>query len=189
MNIISTINKNLKNEIIDFNKSKTFEKKVLFVTGFSGFNHANCLDTLLAINLIKKKVKSEFLFCDKALNACTLTKFKQAPPELLKDFSFEQPRCQKCFKTKNFNHLDELGFKLNFFGDYIDLENIKKLKTEIEEKSIEKSSKNNTFDINIHEHALSNTLRYFAKGNLTKEKFEEKFIKILLFKLNFLLFI
>ena len=177
MNIISTINKNLKNEIIDFNKSKNFEKKVLFVTGFSGFNHANCLDTLLAINLIKKKIKSEFFFCDKALNACTLTKFKQAPPELLKDFSFEQPRCEKCFKTKNFNHLDELGFKLNFFGDYIDLENIKKLKTEIEEKSIESLSKNNTFDINIHEHALSNTLRYFAKGNLTKEKFEEEIYK------------
>ena len=62
MNIISTINKNLKNEIIDFNKSKTFEKKVLFVTGFSGFNHANCLDTLLAINLIKKKLNLNFYF-------------------------------------------------------------------------------------------------------------------------------
>ena len=177
MNIISTINKNLKNEIIDFNQNKKYEKKVLFVTGFAGFNHANCFDTLLAINLIKEKINSEFFFCDKTLNACTLTKLNKAPPELLSNFSYEQPRCEKCFKSKNFSHLKELGFNLNFFGEYIDTETLKKLKTEIEENNMENLSRIDKYDINIHEHALSNTLRYFAKGNLTKEKFEEEIYK------------
>ena len=176
MKIISNISENLKKIIIDFNQKKV-EKKILFVTGFAGFNHANCLDTLLAINLIKNKIKSEFFFCDKALNACTLTKIQQAEPDLLSDFLFEQPRCDKCFNQNNFNHLKNLGFKLNFFGDFLDPKIIKELKLIVDENSMEDLSKIKSYDINIHEHALSNTLRYFAKGNLTKEKYEEKIYK------------
>jgi hypothetical protein len=175
MNIINNLNSHDINEILTFNK-KNYDTKILFATGFAGFNHAICFDTLLALSLIKWNIQSEFLICDKALKACTLTKFQQTKPHILQDFRNNQIRCETCFQDNKYDFLEKLGFKINIFTKFLDENDLEKINLEMRNLDIKKNHINN-LSIDLHEHALSNTLRYFAKGNLTGEKFESEIYK------------
>jgi len=175
MNIINNLDVENISKIIAFNNKKNISK-ILFATGFAGFNHAMCFDTLLALNLIKRGIHSEFLICDKALKACTLTKFQQTKPNVLQDFRNNQARCKTCFQDNNYNFLEKLGFKVNIFTKFLDKTDFEKINQEMKNLDIKKNYTYN-LSINLYEHALSNTLRYFAKGNLTGEKFENEIFK------------
>ena len=112
-------NKKLTKQIISLNKRQN-EKHVLIATGFAGYSLAKNMDILLGLGFLNQNYNVSYLICDKSISVCTLTKINDLSIEnLISEDFVEQPRCKNCFSKKHYNHLEELGFNIFFFSDYI----------------------------------------------------------------------
>lgn len=175
--MINNLNPNFIKKISDLNQNNV-GKKILFATGFAGYNHGMAVDLLLSLNLIELGNSVEFLVCNKSIKVCMLTKFKDIEPKKLADFNVEQPRCKNCFSDNSLRFLKTFKFKVNEIGGELDVKEIKKLEKQSLNLSIDQIIKYKTSEgINLGEDSLANCLRYFGKGNLNDEKHENEILR------------
>ena len=163
-------------------------KKILFATGFSGYNHGAIVDKIISTAIAIRNCEPEFFICDKFLPTCMLTKIKQVSPEelVLKD---TQPRCEDCF-GRGSKYLEYLKFKKHYFSDYLGDKTLKNINEIVDKASFSEIKKINIDGINVGEEAYAGCLRYFGRENLENEKLApiilKKFLKsALLTKVTF----
>lgn len=175
-------NKKLTKQIISLNKRQN-EKYVLIATGFAGYSLAKNMDILLGLGFLNQNYNVSYLICDKSISVCTLTKINDLSIEnLISEDFVEQPRCKNCFNKKHYNHLEELGFNIFFFSDYISNIEVNDINLILKNNSHEDLLKFSFGDgINLGHIALSNTLRFLAKGSLENEIHAHNIFKRFLF--------
>ena len=172
--MIGSIMDNLDKLISKINVNNS-TKKVLFATGFSGYNHGAIVDKLIASKLLLQNVQVEFFICDKFLPGCMLTKIKQIDPE---DFTKvkEQPRCDNCF-NKGEKFLRYLNVKKNLFSENISTFEINQIEDTLRSIKTEDIKNFCINKLNIGEEAYAGTIRYFGKEKIFEEKYFEEILR------------
>lgn len=151
------------------------ELKILFATGFSGYNHGAIVDKLLAKTFMKDGHKVEFFVCDKFLPTCMLTKIKQIKPSELHKID-EQPRCNGCLNSGQ-KYLKDLPVKINYFSEFLDNDEINKVDILSKSIDIEKIRDYKVNNINIGEEAYAGAIRYFGSEDLSNEDFLDPILR------------
>jgi hypothetical protein len=163
-------------------------KRILFATGFSGYNHGAIVDKIISTAIFLRGSTAEFYICDEFLPTCMLTKIKQIiPSELAK--SNKQPRCKDCFSNGK-KYLQHLKVKKHYFSEYVSGVEILEIEKIIEDTKTEDILKFHLDGINIGEEVYAGTLRYFGREEIENEEFKnlitKKFFKsALLTKISF----
>tara|TARA_A100001015_G_C15034086_1_gene734954 strand:+ start:398 stop:2005 length:1608 start_codon:yes stop_codon:yes gene_type:complete len=169
-----------KNNLIKENHKKNFKnKKILIATSTGGNKFATHFESLVSLALFIKGYDIEFLLCDGALKACLQAEFGQiSKNELIKNDM--KKLCKSCF-SEGFNAMKGLGFKINYYSDFIIkedkkfiLEKIDLLKfNEVREYEVDK------IKIGLHSHA--NLLRFLAAGDAKESKSNNIILKKFLY--------
>ncbi len=155
---------------IEITKSqvKKSNKRILIAPIVNADQTLICLHSILGVALDLKGCEVDYLVCDMALPACT-NAINHVIEE--KDFLNHGPKkvCNSCYDCSHtlFSQIDNEFLKLNKFlkkQDLIDAENLSQ-KLTIEE-IINFKEKN----VNIGEHCLAGTLRFYGIGNIYLKK-------------------
>jgi len=167
----------LKNHKKDFEiiKKKANGKKILISTSTGGHLCASHFESLLAVALTYYGAKVEILLCDKILPACMMTTSHNVSEDIFANKGPDK-MCSSCLDSGKFSFLD-LGLKVHYFSEYINLSEKKEIIDFIKTKNFEDLKKLKIDDINVGEHALAGALRYYAVGNLDNEKKREIILK------------
>jgi hypothetical protein len=151
------------------------EKKILFATGFSGYNHGAIVDKIVSTSIFLRGSTSEFYICDEFLPVCTLTKIKQIiPSELIQ--TNKQPRCKDCFSNGKI-YLQNLKVKKHYFSQYVTKNEILEIDKITKEISPDNILKFNLDGIKIGEESYAACLRYFGREEIGNEEFGKLILK------------
>jgi hypothetical protein len=150
-------------------KKKNINNKILIAVGAGGLKFNVKLETLIGTALAMRNASVEFLICNKLLDGClmsTIDQFKNKD-EYIKDKN--KKLCNQCFNFGD-SYLTKTGLSVNYLGNYINQEFLKKFHIYFYKKfknfSISNLEKIKFKKINIGEHAKAGALRFLAKGEL-----------------------
>lgn len=150
-------------------------KKILIATGTGGHLTFSHFDAVLGVALNRYGSNIEFLLCDKILPACAMSvsstidehKFSKNGPKSL---------CQSCIHSGKFA-LDEIGFFINYYSDFISKEDTIKIDLKVKKISFEDMKNYQEDGIYIGEHALAGAYRYYSVGDIENEETKEAVLK------------
>lgn len=150
-------------------------KKILIATGTGGFLTCSHFDSVLGVALNRYGANVEFLLCDEALPACQQAVSARVDED---NFSNKGPKslCEGCFHSGRMA-FDETLYPINYYSKFIsdkEIENIDKI---VNKSSFEEIKTFRQDDINIGEHALAGTLRYYSVGDIKDEPKREIVLK------------
>ena len=138
---------------------------VLLATSAGGHVEAPIIDTLLAVALTQRGASVKFLLCDSFLPACHLCEIGLVAPD---GFSRRGPQgyfCNGCFDRGN-RLYGQLGLSVLRYSSHVSPEE-KRQAEELSASTPEAALPMLSLDgVNVGEHALAGTLRYFARANL-----------------------
>jgi hypothetical protein len=150
-------------------KKKNINNKILIAVGAGGLKFHVKLETLIGTALAMRNASVEFLICNKLLDGClmsTIDQFKNKD-EYIKDKN--KKLCNQCFNFGD-SYLTKTGLSVNYLGNYINQEFLKKFNIFFYKKfknfSVSNLEKIKFEKINIGEHAKAGALRFLAKGEL-----------------------
>jgi hypothetical protein len=150
-------------------KKKNINNKILIAVGAGGLKFHVKLETLIGTALAMRNASVEFLICNKLLDGClmsTIGQFKNKD-EYIKDKN--KKLCNQCFNFGD-SYLTKTGLSVNYLGNYINQEFLKKFNIFFYKKfvnfSVSNLEKIKFENINIGEHAKAGALRFLAKGEL-----------------------
>jgi hypothetical protein len=174
---MDSLDKILVNNKHIFNPNK--KNKILFATGFAGYNHGAIVDKIISISLSLRDCAVEFFICDEFLPTCMLTKIKQIQP---KDLSLinKQPRCNDCFNNgqKYFKHLD---FKKKLFSNFVSEEKKELINNICNNINFKNALNYKINNVKIGEEAYAGCLRYYGREEISREEYKleilRKFLK------------
>lgn len=152
-----------------FIKKKNINNKILIAVGAGGLKFNVKLETLIGTALAMRNASVEFLICDKLLDGCLMSTIGQFQnkDEYIKNKN--KNLCNQCFNSGNF-YLTNTGLPVNYLGNYIDDEFLKRFNIFFYKKykdySLLNLEKIKFENINIGEHAKAGALRFLAKGEL-----------------------
>ena len=157
-----------------FKKIKKW-KKILIATGTGGYLTCSHFDSVLGVALNRYGAHVEFLLCDEALPACQQAVSARVDED---NFSNKGPKslCEGCFHSGRMA-FDETLYPINYYSKFIsdkEIENIDKI---VNKSSFEEMKTFRQDDINIGEHALAGTLRYYSVGDIKDEPKREIVLK------------
>jgi len=150
-------------------KKKNINNKILIAVGAGGLKFHVKLETLIGTALAMRNASVEFLICDKLLDGCLMSTIDQFEnkDEYIKDKN--KKLCHQCFNFGD-SYLKKTGLSVNYLGNYIDQEFLKKFNIFFYKKfknfSVSNLEKIKFENINIGEHAKAGALRFLAKGEL-----------------------
>ena len=144
--------------------------RVLLATSMGGLNHGAMPDKALAIALTLRGAKVDMFLCDGA-PACQLTKIgKEAPAKLIE--TTQRIRCPSCTATGK-ALFAPLGLRILAPGQFLSPAEVAEA---AEIAAGVKAQDLKQFELDgwrVGEHALAGALRYFARGDLSREPLGE----------------
>lgn len=158
-----------RDEINNIKKNnKKNNKKILIAPLVNADQTLICLHSLLGVALDLKGCEVDYLVCDMTLPACT-NAINQVINE--KDFLENGPKkvCNSCYDCSFtlFNQVDNNFLKLSNYLKNEDFVNIENLSNKLTMDEIIGFKEEN---INIGEHCLAGTLRFYGIGNINLKK-------------------
>ena len=150
-------------------------KRVLMATSLGDYEMGVLLESTLAVSLGLRGARVDVLLCDKALEACQMSKIESISPPLMASKG-PASRCDACvsFGTGVF---DGSGATLLFYSNYLDVsarEAARRLALETPFSEI----RGFVYEgVSVGEHAYAGCLRYFARGDLNGEEWGERILR------------
>jgi hypothetical protein len=150
-------------------------KKVLIAPVVNADQTLICLHSILGVALKLKGTKIDYLLCDMSLPACT-----NAINHVIKEDDFlkhgPQKVCNSCYDCSYtlFKQLDQQFLKIGDFYNNDDFLKIYQISEKLNENEIINYKKDG---VNIGEHCLAGTLRYYGRGNLKRNPQTLKVLK------------
>jgi hypothetical protein len=142
--------------------------KILVATSVGGHSGVTPMESLLAVALTLRGANVHFLLCDRFLPACLFTTSRAISDE---DFLQRGPQgslCNGCFQAGK-NSYEPWGLPIHTYSALVTNAQRQTAEQLARELSVE-ALKTYTLDgIAIGEHALSGTLRHYARGTLDEE--------------------
>ena len=138
---------------------------ILIAITVGGMWPCSTFEMALGLALKLRGYKVAFMLCDGYLPACQLIESQNIDENLLLRHGVNRLACSGCF-NKSFNIIKTLGIPCLFLSDLAASSDLKRAR-------ILSSSK-----LNVHSHALSGALRYFARGALPKNLISRKIFKL-----------
>jgi glycosyltransferase involved in cell wall biosynthesis len=142
--------------------------KILIANSAGLDHHITTIDSLLAVALTLRGADVHVLICDEALPACVMSHHSRVPPgEFLASESTQQV-CGKCFLS-GYKVFSALGLTTHRYGQFISADDERKASELALKTPINEIGSLRLEDVEIGEHALAGTLRYFGRGDLRGE--------------------
>ena len=142
--------------------------KILIATSVGGHSGVTPMESLLAVALTLRGANVHFLLCDRFLPACLFTTSRSISDE---DFLQRGPQgtlCDGCYKAGQ-NNYAPWGLPIHTYSTLVADDQLQTAEKLARELSVE-GLKDYTLDgIAVGEHALSGTLRHYARGTLDGE--------------------
>jgi hypothetical protein len=154
-------------------------KRVLIATSVAGHLTALNVEAVVAKSLQVRGYKVDALLCDSVLPACMDCQYSYFPTtSTRKRLLADGPKalCVSC-TTAGVKVYENLGISVQFYSQYLhkdDLGTIEKLMSETAFGEIRQFQLDS---ISIGEHAYAGALRFFARGEVSKEPMSEEIIK------------
>ena len=164
---------NLKINIKHNNNSS--KKKILIAPIVNADQTLICLHSLLGVSLSLKDCEVNYLICDAVLPACT-----NAINFVINEDEFIEhgPKkvCNSCYDCNHtlFNQIDKNYLKLSNFLTKEDFKNAEELSLSMSKEEIINYTQDN---INIGEHCLAGTLRFYGIGDINIKKNSTKVLR------------
>ena len=164
---------NLKINIKHNNNSS--KKKILIAPIVNADQTLICLHSLLGVSLSLKDCEVNYLICDAVLPACT-----NAINFVINEDEFIEhgPKkvCNSCYDCNHtlFNQIDKNYLKLSNFLTKEDFKNAEELSLSLSKEEIMNYTQDN---INIGEHCLAGTLRFYGIGDINIKKNSTKVLR------------
>ena len=150
-------------------------EKILICTSLGGHLFSSYFEALLALALTRYGAHVEIMLCDKALKACHLTTTHLIDEEEYIKHG-QKKICNSCIDSGR-EAFEDLGLKINYYSKFITNEETIEIDKKIEDLNIDEMMSYIEDDVSIGEHAYAGALRYYAVGNLTKEKEGKEILK------------
>ena len=164
--------KDIYNEL---KKKSSKGQKILICTSTGGHLLSSHFEALLSLALTRYGAKVEILLCDKSLKACQMST-TQFVDEITLVKKGQKKLCNACIDSGIFA-FKELGLKIHFYSDFIDKNIEDEILNKVDQLSMREMSNYNEDGISIGEHAFAGALRYYAVGDLDKEKYGKNVLK------------
>ena len=164
--------KDIYNEL---KKKSSKGQKILICTSTGGHLLSSHFEALLSLALTRYGAKVEILLCDKSLKACQMST-TQFVDEITLVKKGQKKLCNACIDSGIFA-FKELGLKIHFYSDFIDKNIEDEILNKVDQLSMKEMSNYNEDGISIGEHAFAGALRYYAVGDLDKEKYGKNVLK------------
>jgi len=172
--INSSFSRNAK--ILSFNKHKNINNKNILIASSAGGLYSQMIfESTVASGLRDKGANVEFLLCNKSLPSCIMPSVDDINED---DYLLNGAKkiCNSCFDVAS-NYLRKANFKINLLTQVKD-KDIDYYNNYLKENFIlNEVNKLKYRNINIGEHAVSGTLRYYRKTNFTKERLYNDILK------------
>ena len=162
--------KNNKDRYYQLLKNKT-GKRILIAPVVTSDQILVSLHSLIGFSLTLKGANVNYLTCNKSIMACTNSyNFAISNEKFLKEGPSQF--CNSCYDCSYtlFKPLNDNFFQLNKYIDNTKLDQLRTLSNQIEIKEIKNFKED---DINIGEHTIAGTLRYFASGKINYDNDEQ----------------
>lgn len=159
----------------DKNNNKNSKKKILIAPIVNADQTLICLHSLLGVSLSLKDCEVDYLICDTILPACT-----NAINFVINEKEFIQngPKkvCNSCYDCNHtlFNQIDKNYLKLSNYLNKDDFNFAEKLSLSLTKDEIIKFNLDN---VNIGEHCLAGTLRFYGIGDINIKKNSTKVLR------------
>lgn len=152
-------------------------KRILIATNTGGHQAVTPVESLLAVALTMRGARVHFLLCDKILPACLQTTTTSFIDQ--NEFPANGPQksiCDTCFKT-GMDVYKPLGLPIHLYSELITSDEQRKLYSLVKKIDLTNIKDFRLEGLNIGEHALAGTLRYFAKADISDEPFGQKVLQ------------
>lgn len=141
-------------------------QKVLIATSVGGLSAATILEGMLGVALTLRGAQVRFLLCDAVLPACLhihAGKIKQ--PSVISDYRLNKEICPGCI-GRGKSAYGTLGLPVSYYSDFISDEERLALRKIAQEMPVSEIRGYRLKGMDLGEHAVAGTLRFFASGNL-----------------------
>jgi hypothetical protein len=154
-------------------KNDVKNKKILIPTSLGINVGVTPIESLLAIALALRGAEVHVLLCDKVLAACqTCVISGFISDKELADHGPQKNKCNSCF-NKAYKMYKSLGIKVHLYSEYITAEDLLSIEEEAKNISMDEIKRYYADDINIGEHVLAGTIRFYANAKWENEKYSE----------------
>lgn len=165
----------LNKNISSFKNKYNEKKKILIATSAGGLRSQLVLESLIGSTLSYKGCDVEFLLCDGILPSCIMGSIHSTDENSYHN-NGSKHLCDSCFEVSN-NYLKKLNLHINKFSNFIKDEEIKKINNlKLDNLSFEEIRKYKYNSVSVGEHAYAGVLRYYAKTEISEEKYSKKIL-------------
>ena len=167
--------KNYKINTNNIRNNNSSKKKILIAPLVNADQTLICLHSLLGVSLSLKNCNVDYLICDTILPACTnAINFVIDEDEFVK--YGPKKVCNSCYDCNHtlFTQIDKNYLKLSNFLDDEHFKYAEKLSVSLSKEEIINFNQDN---VNIGEHCLAGTLRFYGIGDIDKKKNSTKVLR------------
>ncbi len=151
--------------------------KVLLATSLGAYWAGTTLESLLAVALTLRGVDVRVLLCDGLLPACQLCEARAfSSIERFADRGPQASLCAGCFDPGR-KVFEGLGLKVHRFAQYLTGEEVNVALRAATDVPLEEIPRYTLDGDAVGEHALAGALRFFARGDLSGERFAEPILR------------
>lgn len=150
--------------------------KILIATSAGFDEEITTVDSIVAAALTLRGADVHILLCDETLPACLISHNQRVSPDKFAIHGPAQHLCGQCF-VHGYKVFRSLGLRIHRYGQLISQDDWQKA-DEVSKTVPTSEIQDFRFDgLEIGEHALAGTLRYFARGDLNGEPHGESILR------------
>ncbi|MGM4878616.1 capsule biosynthesis protein [Rhizobium leguminosarum] len=139
---------------------------VLIATTVSGFHAGVLVESLLGIALTLRGARVHYLICDAQMPTCLqVHQGKIESVDIVTDYRMKDKVCPGCIK-RGAKLLDPLGLPIIRYSDHLSSSRARELRDLAHRIDLNEIPDYVHHGVNVGQHALSGTLRFFSRGHL-----------------------
>lgn len=143
--------------------------KILIATSVGRYWTGTTLESLLAVALTLRGANVHFLLCDTLLPSCLECRIDGYPDQkYFVRYGPSKDICRYCFSPAN-ALLKPLGLQVHRYSEFMDSEKLNECEYISSTIPVSDISNHKMDGVNVGEHALAGTLRFYARGTLDGE--------------------